>query len=506
MGCDDQQRTLKPTKFTKNGEECFNVTCIVQNGDTICYQNPGTPQAKILPKESVCYDVLKETAPPTPPPITTSPPDNKAPTYQFTFEFPDSLNKKFGFDPSIGSYQVSLNIAERRVSFFSVKKGGQLKTIVKISQAQRSLFTSFYMKISNSNLSFDSLNNTDSIELFENNSTTDTISIYGRYSSAFMEIPITIGGINRSGENKELICNSGTCDESVIAVCYDEKEIDSIRLYCINNSRFASPDTLIRNLYNQILKQAIVRIKGISKQNYTKNDWDKNKNGALDLFPIRDSVPLSMFEHDTLRALVEKDYNGCISCASADTSKQQPKVFILPSMINGNWLVMEPVNAGADSVVIQYSKELYDDEMGGIWRKVDFTLSNWDGSNSETFKINSIVVPRDGIETNRMIIKPYNGYKIKNNHLKNDVLVWKEYVLGFAYPQTSCAWVNGSINNRDILHEILHMRKLGALKHASKDTVNLMYPYTKPNYQLRYRELETDKVQENGKRQWDILN
>lgn len=50
------------------------------------------------------------------------------------------------------------------------------------------------------------------------------------------------------------------------------------------------------------------------------------------------------------------------------------------------------------------------------------------------------------------------------------------------------------------------MRVMGKLVHTPKDTLNMMYPTTKPYTQLRYRIVEYEKLQELGQRQWDVLN
>lgn len=59
--------------------------------------------------------------------------------------------------------------------------------------------------------------------------------------------------------------------------------------------------------------------------------------------------------------------------------------------------------------------------------------------------------------------------------------------------------------SRDLLHEVLHMRVMGMLVHTPEDTLNLMYPATKPYTQLIYRTVKYEKVQELGQRQWDVL-
>jgi hypothetical protein len=315
---------------------------------------------------------------------------------------------------------------------------------------------------------------------------------------------VFLTGVNRSGVENDLVC-PGNCDEEIAFLCYREKTHDSLRLYRINHTGFTYPDSMIKMTFNFILKQAIVKISGIIKNDFAKNNWDKNGNGQLDIFPKRDSVPNDRSELDTLRSMVEKDYSSCASCASIDTSLQKVKAFILPGRINENWILMDPVDTGSDSIIVQYSKEIADDEDNSIWKKIDFKLRGWNGSNTETFKINIVKVTDSLINRNRMIVY-LRLHKLKYPHLKNDVLVLDNRVLGFNYPGTSCIWVNKTMSLRNLLHEILHTNKFGKLEHANKDSLNIMYPIASPYTQLRYREVEYDNVQEFGNRQWDILN
>jgi hypothetical protein len=499
--CKDDEKRFVPSKYNKNGEECFDVQCYIRNGDTICYQHPGTPRQAKLPKSSVCYDVLKEAAPSTPPSTTIPPPDNKSSTYQISYEFIDSVHSKYGFDPALGSYEISTSLNERRSDYFSVKRGGKMQVAVKISSALKGLFSSFNIKLGSPSISFDSTFSKDSTGIFDSASLIDTINIYGRSASLF-PIPIIINGVNRSGISKCLICND-SCDESINALCYDEKIIDSIRMFRINNPAFNQPDTTVRNTFNDILKQAVVKINGVGQNNFTSTYWDKNNNGKLDMFPNRDSVPSGWFEQDTLRALVEKFYNNCLSCASVNSSAQPAKVFICPSTINAVWILMDSAKTGDSSIVIQYSSQI-ESRIDDTRRNVNFKLQDWNGTNSEIFQINYVEAPSDLKRKNRMIVH-LSMARIKNNHAKNSILVWENFCGGFAYGEISCAWVMGTIDTRTILHELLHTHNIGRLQHAKKDTINLMYPAIKTYSQLRYRQVELDN-QQDILRQWDAVN
>ncbi len=88
-------------------------------------------------------------------------------------------------------------------------------------------------------------------------------------------------------------------------------------------------------------------------------------------------------------------------------------------------------------------------------------------------------------------------------------LVLQNAPRGFTIQKTSCAWVMGSANYHDFVHELLHMRKIGPLSHDTKDTLNLMFPESvNPSYNLlRYRPIKTDGIMGNGyyEQQWEII-
>lgn len=503
FACDDEddKKELRPYKLNKNGQECFNVVCYEVNGDTICYQNPGTPKAEILTKSSVCYSVLKVEDPPSTP--TNIPPVEKAPAYQFNIEFLDSINKKFGFDPAKGSFDISNSLNERRINYFSIKEDGEFQIKVSISTASRNMFSSFYIKILNTAISFDSLTLLDSLALFNTtiNDTVDTISIYGRWAT-FVEIPLIIAGINRSGTEKNLVCND-TCDEAIIAKCYNEKVIDSLRIYRINNPSFNPTDSVLQEQFNYVLKQAVVSVKGVSKQTFDSTTWDNNHNNILDLFSNTDSVPDTMLEHILLLSKIENEYSDCKSCWNELEQNQEPKIFVLPSTIQRNWIILEEAVAGSDTIVLQSSHEYYD-----MFRKETLFISTWIDTQSEEIVLNNIV---NDYGNGKVCLKLYNGYKptLLKSYPKHSVLVEKGKVKGFTHKTKSCAFIEDTNSFRNIIHEYLHTAKVGPLSHALTDTCNLMYGGI--NYQnkmLRYRHINTSNDYGEGSniRQWDILN
>jgi len=499
--CDDEddKKELIITKYKQNGQECFNTRCYVVGGDTVCYKNPGTPKAEILPKSSVCYDVLKAADPPSTP--TNKPPVEKSPTSQFNIEFLDSTNKKFGYDPVKGSFDISTSINERRINYLSIKEGGELQIKVSISSASRSMFSSFYSKILNSAISFDSISLVDSISLFNGNDTIDTISIYGR-SATFVEIPVIIAGVNRSGTDKCLVCRD-TCDEAILARCYEEKVIDSLRLYRINNPSFNPPDSIIKEQFNSILKQAVVCMKGVSKQSFDSTTWDSNHNNILDLFSNTDSVPETMCEHIQLLKKVESKYHGCKSCWNEIERNQEPKVFVLPGTIQRNWIILEDALAGSDTIVVQSSPDYSD-----LFRKETLFISTWVDTQTEKIVLNNIV---NDYGNGKVSLKLYSGYKpaLAKSYPKYSVIIEKGKVKGFTHRTKSCAFIENTNSFRNIIHEYLHTAKIGPLSHVLNDTFNIMHGGIKyQNRMLRYRYVNTSNDYGEGynSRQWDILN
>jgi hypothetical protein len=506
--CDEEDMRTKKltlTDHTKQGDECYSVTCVqtIINGkvDTICTQYPGSTWAKVLPKNSVCYKCLKDDNPPSNP--GKNPPADKTPAYNFKAIFPDSINYKYGSDLAYGSDKISAYLSERRINYFSIKEGGAIKIIVTISPERRRMFSGFNLKIKRNNISFDSVMFKDSIPLFNaaaQPDTVDTITLYG-LSRTFSECPVTLTGVNRSGVESDLIC-PGTCDEEIAFLCYKEKVIDSLRVYMVNNPSFNQDSVTIKNEFNKILKQAAIRVAYVQKNVYNKMGWDFNKNDILDHFPINDSVPIEKVEFRKLIDSIQTTFTDCYSCADQQISKQTPKIIILPSSINSNWLLMENAAAGSDTIIVQYSNVLADKI-----RSVNFTLSSWDGTNSETFQLNNVISSLTDSIMNRMGLKIYSK-NLTYAHPRHSVLVQKNNPKGFTIVKTSCALVIGSTNFHELIHEYLHMRKIGPLNHTIMDSNNVMFPTSPPSGSLlRYRQMSIDNILGNGfyERQWEVL-
>lgn len=497
-------RNLSITQHTESGGECSHVRCvqILMDGeviDTVCMRYADKEEK--LPKNSVCYKCLRDENPPSNP--SDDPPVDKTPTYQFKAVFPDTINYKYGSDLAYGSDKISAYSNERRINYFSIKEGGAIKIIITISPEQRIMFSGFNLKIKRNNISFDSVMFKDSIPLFNavaQPDTVDTITLYGS-SRTFSECPVTLTGVNRSGVESDLIC-PGTCDEEIAFLCYREKVIDSLRVYMVNNPSFNKDSVTIKSEFNKILKQAALRIAFVQKNVYNKMGWDVNSNGILDLFPINDSVPIERAEFRKLIDSIQASFADCYSCADQQIDKQTPKIIILPSTINSNWLLMEDAVAGSDTIIVQYSNTLADKI-----RSVNFTLSSWDGTNSETFQLNNVIYSLTDSTMNRMGFKIYSK-NLTYAHYRHSVLVQKNNPKGFTIGQTSCAMVIGSTNFHELIHEYLHMRKIGPLSHTIMDSTNVMFPTSPPSGNLlRYRQMSTDNLTGNGpyERQWEVL-
>ncbi len=485
---DDDSKVLKPRLTLENMSLCYDVRCIVKDGDTTCYKgfdlNP-------LPKEhACCLDLIPEepnTIPDNPPP------DTLPPSRLISVIIPDSL-KVYGFDDGREYHPYDKYNRENRVHYLSVKENGSSLFKLYVSPTLFRNFTTFVAKIENrSILSFDS---SWVLDTFVIQDTLTEIKIYGRLAWPLDPIRVSVKGMNRTGEPKTLVCD--TCEEDLKVLCYREKVFDSLRIYVINNPSFNIHDTIIRNGFNTVLKQSVLCIQSVGKYQYNRTGWDNNNNSILDLFPIKDSVPPARLEHERLRDSLEITFSSCKSCSTKQINDQPPKIFILPSTVNQNWLLMDSAKSGGDTIVVQYSAELTNAD---LFRSIDFTLCSWGGSNAEVFKINSVI--EELPSKNRLKLRLYN-YNLRNGHPRHSVLVLKDKVKGFTLTSTSCAWVCSSIGIRNMIHEYLHMANVGPLNHAPMDSSNIMYPTTsKQDTRLRYRLLKDDY--NSFVRQWQIL-
>jgi len=300
-----------------------------------------------------------------------------------------------------------------------------------------------------------------------------------------------------------LVCD--TCEQQLHVFCWREMVFDSLRIYFVNNPPFNPDSITLKNEINKIIKQAVQKVAFVSKGIYNETGWDNNGNGILDFFPNSDSVPPERLEHDILLDSIETTFNDCYACDDPQINRQTPKIIITPAEINSNWLLIENACVGSDTLIIQYAQDLL---TRNFEREVEFTLSDWDGSNAETFQLNRILYDLVDADKKRMGLEIY-GKTLNYDHPRHSVLKWNNSPIGITFTTTSCTWMMGACTYHDIAHEFLHMRKVGPLSHDKFDTLNLMNKnHLNPLYNLlRYRQIETDNCMGNGikEQQWKII-
>lgn len=497
---DDDVKVFKPDATLVDQNLCANVRCYsIGGGDTICYQGGVINYNTRLPDDHPCVQHLVEVKPSTPPDGST-PPADLPESQLISLIIPDS-SKIYGFDDGRGYYQYDKSSPEKRIHYISVKEGGMALFQLYISKTVFQKFNSFKVRISNtSTIAFDSLYTLDTLVITD---TITDIQIYGHWDNEYFPEEIIVYGINRRSDTLALVCD--TCEQQLEVFCWEEMVFDSLRIYFVNSPSFNPDSVTIKNEINNILKQAVQRAAFVFKGIYNKTGWDNNGNGKLDLFPVKDSVPGERLEHIVLLDSIESTFSDCHTCDDPQIDRQTPKIIVTPSTINLNWLLMEDANAGSDTIIVQYFGDFRDP----LIRDVEFVLSSWDGSNSETVSIHYVLSGSvTNEDENRMGLKIY-AKNLLYDHPRHSVLRRDNFPRGVTYTTTSCTWMMGSTNYHDIVHELLHMRKVGPLSHDINDTINIMFPeYINPSYNLlRYRQIQTDDRMGNGtfEQQWAII-
>jgi len=335
---------------------------------------------------------------------------------------------------------------------------------------------------------------------------TRELSIYSHDSTTDKAtIEISALGIFDSKAPDTLIGHAYGAEDRLKVVVYKKRIIDSLYVYSLNKPSFNPADSIIKQNFNGFsgLRQAVVELKGVKKDSITTINGDLNGNGCLDIFPNKDSVPIAWRnEYLAIIDSIEKDFNGCASCRGSIV--QAPKIFLLPSTINQDWILMKDAAAGSDTIIVQYDTSLSN------YLRNNLILSNWDGSDSETIQLNNMII--DPLLTdsanNKMAFQLHNG-PLKNYHAEQSILVRSGHIEGLTYSGISCSIMAGATNYHNMIHEFLHMATVGPLSHTLQDTTNIMYPTNPPNgNKLRYRQLTTDNLLGLGtpERQWDVLH
>lgn len=483
FSCDEDETTqLQPRLNPQTEQLCKCVKCTAKDGDTTCYDLIDPQDPKILPKGHVCTKNLEPIT--TTPPTNSKPPDSLPPSRAITIIVTDSSNI-YGFDDGREYYPYDKYNTENRVNYLSVKENGKVDFKLYINPGVFRIFNKIIAKIENTSIiSFDS---TFGLDTFVINDTLSRIAIYGRSESQFFPVRVTIKGINRSGEPKQLVCD--TCEEELKVLCFKENVIDTLRIYRINNPSFNPPDSTFLKQFNKITNQSVLRVAYLSKKQYSKTDWDNNNNGILDIFMSDKNVPRERLEHRNLIDSIEKMDGTNISCTCSVVSHQVPKIMILPGDLRYTYLVLEDIDSGSTKVVLNSTK--------GISQFTKLRVTPWN-SNSPTEDVEVNTVYQDTITV---------FYRFKGPHKKGDILFPTGKKPG-GLTVLSCAWIMDTSAYSIYVHEFLHMWKIGPLSHTIADSSNIMFPNVSPiTYRLRYRYLYTDNLygMGNRERQWEVL-
>lgn len=447
------------------------------------------------------YDYCNNsTSPYTPPNPPTN--DSVIPTGKVIFSA--AAGTKFGFD---GWKEAN---AADKINYLSIAAGCSTFVTVKLSGNLSKAYGKVIAVLptaSADGVSFTNIGTTDTLVLTDsaNTDSVNNVPIYAK-NNANLKTPIkmNIYGIDDPAKPVCLAGDGLGSEDKVYIVAYNEKKYD-LNLYFINDPTYKPTDSVFKEKTNYYLKQAVTSINNIARKSYPYSSWDNNINNTLESFPIDDSVPTGWQESLGLMDSLQNKFNDGPYWGNPD-SEQTPRVIILPGKIRECWLLMENATSGSDTVVIQYDKNFT------IFRK-DLKIADWDGSNTETIQVNNILLedPQTDTTKNRLAIKIY-ATKLRSAHNRHSILYIEDRSPGFTLLTTSCSFISTGLTSPEnysaIVHEILHMARLGSLSHTTEDITNIMYPFVGNgrNY-LRYRSLKTDDLNNRGiyETQWNIL-
>jgi hypothetical protein len=424
-------------------------------------------------------------------------PDEVTPTGKL--EFGSATTTKYGFDGWHGTD------AFEKINYISVAAGSCTYVNIKLHKSLLTTYRTIIAVIPTAivdNVSFTENGTTDTLKLTD---TTVNVPIYAKTTASINKlIAMNVYGIDDPAEPVCLAGDGLGSEDKVYIVAYNEKKYD-LNLYFINDPTYNPTDSVFKEKTNYYLKQAVISINNIARKNYPYSSWDNNINNTLESFLIDDSVPTGWQESVGLMDSLQNKFNDGPYWGNP-ASEQTPRVIILPGKIRECWLLMENATSGSDTVVIQY------DTSFTIFRK-DLKIADWDGSNTETIQVNNILLedPQTDATKNRLAIKLY-ATKLRTALNRHSILYIENRSLGFTLLTTSCSFISTGLTSTEnysaIVHEILHMARLGSLSHAKEDITNITYPFVGNGRDyIRYRSLKTDDLNKHGiyETQWNIL-
>jgi hypothetical protein len=169
---------------------------------------------------------------------------------------------------------------------------------------------------------------------------------------------------------------------------------------------------------------------------------------------------------------------------------------IVPGTIRRIWLLNIEAKAGKDTIELN--------SPNGVIKSLQLYIGPWSGNvDREIISIkDKCTAKKDSLKfvINEKLLRTHSQYEVVYDYTATAV------VHGFTIE--SCSWVENVANYRNIIHEYLHTKRLGPLSHTTKDTKNVMYPFSGSyGSQLRYRNLDVDSSFGNTiENQWYILH
>jgi len=481
INCDEpDDETRRKFKWTGsiNNEE---ATCYVVNCDNSCVACTATSA-----KGNIFYISGNDTENPIIRKCIGLPKGKEGNPYLITIEIKRTSSTRFGFD-----YWVDLDkqfLFPERESYMSIQAGS---------------FTSFQVIINlDSNAFEDYRVEITSDETGALSFEQDWLSTVKVISEGTNYIPVfsldsnktgsaTISVIARSGD--EEFCLAGECDtrDDNLEIHVYQPKNHEIYLNRIMNTSFNPSPQQYKDSLNKFLEQAVVFVDTVRIMNDTTTAWDLNGNGIFDfcageklqsgiIKPVPDSI-------NELKALLYStdEIDSCYR-------NMRSSIFALNGTIRHHWCVLFSPSAGDTTLHLNYYDYLF------IGMRI--RLSGWlfnDTSHIDTLHVMEIN-SEDGyivVSKNKtgLLVPISNDYKLYSSFYVDDWLngLILPDSLGFT---TSCSCIKGGAGYLTHVHELLHQKRIGGLKHV-KDHTNIMFPIEKDRTgaELRFRKLDSYK-------------
>jgi hypothetical protein len=205
--------------------------------------------------------------------------------------FSESPLSTYGFDDWHAA-SVEKNGTIDKISYLSIAAGCSTFVDIKLNGNLRTAYSKIIATLPTAYSDGISFSSTKTIDTLLLTDTINRVPIYAK-TNALTDKPISLNVYGVYDPAKPA-CLAGDCygsEDNLKIVVYNETVCTTCKLYLVNNTIFNPTNQAWKTGFNNIIKQAVIKMSDPIKIPSTNMVWDKNKNKIIDMFISTYNIP-----------------------------------------------------------------------------------------------------------------------------------------------------------------------------------------------------------------------